>query len=48
MKDKIKKLQNIQISEKGRTIILVVLLCIAVGFIYWTKNSYDTNFVDGF
>ncbi len=48
MKKSLKKLQHIQITEKQRTLVLVVLLVIALGFIYWTKNSYDANFVDGF
>jgi len=35
-------------NERTRTIILVVLLTIAVGFIWWTKNEYQTNFTDQF
>ncbi len=36
------------ITEMQRTIALLVLLAFAIGFIYWTKNSYTSNFVDGF
>lgn len=36
------------ITEKQRTMILLVLLVFAVGFIMWTKNSYTDNFVDSF
>ena len=36
------------ISEKKRTVLLVVLLFFAVGFIIWTKNSYSSNFVESF
>jgi hypothetical protein len=43
-----KKLRNWQITEKQRSIILLILLVFALGFIYWTKNSYDNNFVDSF
>lgn len=44
----IKKLWNWRVSEKQRTIILVLLLVFAIGFIYWTKNQYSTNFIDSF
>ncbi len=37
-----------QLTEKQRTIILISLLIFAIGFIYWTKNSYNQNFIDSF
>jgi len=33
-------------KEWHRTIILLALLVLAAGFIFWMNNSYDTNFVD--
>ncbi len=44
----IKKLLNWRMTEKQRTILLFLLLVIAIGFIYWTKNQYYTNFVNTF
>jgi lipopolysaccharide export system protein LptC len=32
--------------ESVRTVILILLLIIAVGFIYWTQNNYEANFVE--
>lgn len=32
-------------KEWHRTIILLVLLAIAVGFLVWSHNTVDTNFV---
>jgi Tfp pilus assembly protein PilO len=43
-----KKILSWQITEKQRTVILLLLLVFAIGFIYWTKTSYDSNFVDSF
>jgi hypothetical protein len=43
-----RKILNWKITEKQRTLILVLLLAFAVGFIFWTKNSYSSNFVEGF
>jgi hypothetical protein len=37
-----------RLKEWQRTIILVVLLAIAIGFILWTRKSVDTNFIDQF
>lgn len=44
----IKKLLHWRVSELQRTIILLLLLVFAIGFIYWTKNQYSSNFVDTF
>lgn len=33
-------------NEKTRTIVLVVLLLLAVGFIFWVQNNYDSNFTE--
>lgn len=33
-------------TEKMRTIILLVLLLIAIGFIFWMNGNVDSNFVD--
>lgn len=46
--DKKQPLHKRGITEKQRTIALLILLAFAVGFIYWTKNSYSSNFVEGF
>lgn len=35
-------------SEKTRTIILVILLVVAIGFIIWTRGNYQQNFVNQF
>lgn len=43
-----KKLRNWQLTEKQRTIILLLLLAFAIGFIIWTRQQYSTNFVDSF
>lgn len=32
--------------EGLRTIILIMLFVFAVGFIIWTQNSYDQNFLE--
>lgn len=37
-----------RLTEKQRTVVLLLLLVLAVGFIIWTKSSYDSNFVDSF
>ncbi len=44
----LKKLWNWQITEKQRTIILLLLLIFAIGFILWTRGQYNSNFVDSF
>lgn len=33
-------------SETKRTLLLLLLLAIAIGFIWWTQNNYATNFTD--
>jgi len=41
-----KKLLKWSITEKQRTVILIALLLFAIGFLFWTKNSYNSNFVE--
>ncbi len=33
-------------SERWRTVILVILLMLAIGFIWFLKNELSTNFID--
>lgn len=33
-------------KEWVRTVILVILFAIAIGFIIWTRNAVETNFLD--
>jgi hypothetical protein len=35
-------------SERARTIYLLLLLAIGIAFIAWTKSQYEANFVDSF
>lgn len=35
-------------KEWHRTVILLLLIAVAIGFVLWTRNNYDTNFVDSF
>lgn len=37
-----------RISEKQRTVILLVLLSFTIGFIYWIQNGIDQNFIETF
>lgn len=32
-------------KEWHRTVILILLIAIAIGFIIWTRQSYETNFL---
>lgn len=34
-------------KEWHRTVILVLLIVVAVGFIIWSRHAYDTNFLQG-
>lgn len=34
--------------EKGKTIILVILILLAVGFIVYTRAGYQSNFLGSF
>ena len=45
---RLKKLTRLKMSEKQRTVVLLVLLAFALWFIYWTRNQYSTNFLDTF
>jgi uncharacterized membrane protein YhfC len=36
------------ITERKRTVILLLLLLVAIGFIFWTRNQYDSNFIESF
>ncbi len=42
------KKPHITISEKQRTLILLVLLALAIGFVLWQRQQYDSNFIDSF
>lgn len=42
------KRQRFTITEKQRTVILILLLAISIGFYFWTKNQYNVNFTDNF
>ncbi|MDB5176303.1 MAG: hypothetical protein JWM81_1161 [Candidatus Saccharibacteria bacterium] len=33
-------------SEKLRTVLLLLLLLLAIGFIFWMQQQYANNFVD--
>lgn len=35
-------------SERTRTVILLILLAIAIGFIIWSQSQYEANFVESF
>ena len=35
-----------KLTEWHRTIILVALLMLAIGFLIWANQTTDTNFVD--
>jgi uncharacterized membrane protein YhfC len=39
-------MKNFRLKEWQRTVILLALLVLAIGFIIWSKNQYNTNFVD--
>ncbi len=34
--------------EYVELVILIILLLLAVGFIWWIQNGYTTNFIDTF
>jgi hypothetical protein len=36
------------INETVRTIILLILLAVAIGFIYWSQGQYQQNFIESF
>lgn len=36
------------LREWQRTVLLLLLLAFAIGFIYWTRTQYADNFVDTF
>jgi cbb3-type cytochrome oxidase subunit 3 len=33
-------------SERARTILLVLLIIFAIGFIVWANSSYESNFTE--
>jgi len=37
---------KLTITEKQRTVILILMTVFAVGFIYWIQNDIDSNFVE--
>ena len=40
------KERKFTITEKQRTILLVLLIIFAIGFIYWIQSGIDDNFVE--
>lgn len=42
------KIRQWRLTEKQRTVALLLLLAFAVGFIIWTNSNYSNNFVDSF
>ena len=44
----LKKLYSWRITEKQRTVLLLLLLIFAVGFIIWTRQQYSSNFTESF
>jgi hypothetical protein len=40
--------KRFRITEKQRTVVLVLLLMLAVGFLLWTRQQYDANFIEAF
>jgi len=43
---KASKLNELRITEKQRTVILLILLALSVGLLYYVQNNVETNFVD--
>lgn len=37
-------MKRLRLKEWHRTVILVLLLVVALGFIIWSRHNYDTNF----
>jgi hypothetical protein len=37
---------KLNVSETGRTIILLVLIALALGFILWMRHTTSANFED--
>lgn len=44
----LQKKRRFTVTEKQRTVVLVLLFLFAVVFIFWMKNSYSVNFVEDF
>ncbi len=42
------KLPVLELREWQRTVILLLLIFFAVGFILWTRQQYQNNFIDSF
>lgn len=40
------RLKNLRISEKTRTIVLLILLIISIGVIIYIQTGIDNNFVE--
>ncbi|MDB5184777.1 MAG: hypothetical protein JWN38_585 [Candidatus Saccharibacteria bacterium] len=34
-------------NEKLRTVLLLLLLAVGIGFIFWMRSQYTGNFTDG-
>lgn len=43
-----KKDTKFHLTETQRTILLLIVLALAIGFIIWTQNQYETNFTESF
>lgn len=41
-------MSKFKIKEWHRTVILLILILFAVGFIIWTNSQYETNFIEAF
>lgn len=45
-KTKIERKRRFRITEKQRTVVLLILIAFAIGFIYWIQSGIDSNFVE--
>ncbi len=43
-----RKTPRFVLKEWQRTVLLVALIAFAIGFIIWTKQQYESNFVETF
>jgi hypothetical protein len=41
-------MSKLQLKEWHRTVILILLIVFAIGFIFWSRGQYSTNFVNTF
>lgn len=40
--------RRFQLKEWHRTVLLLLLIAVAIGFILWSKNQYSINFTESF